>query len=1177
MKLLIVYILLVITSLLENEVISQIIVTDDEGYQGRPYSILDIHSSNKGVLFPTITSNTMNNLQTEYSVKENGLIVYCKDCDQTGFYIYQNRKWLYLFKNTNILISLDQLKTSKSLYSIGTLKNYFKNRAYNNNNNILRKIRLHDILKGNNSSAEGMRLTNLMTASDNIPNQLATKKYITDKTSFQNFSLEDFYDKDSINHFSKLYAKLDWITPDIDNSSSTASKISIPTVNYVNKALNNTFFFKETISKTNTSTNTPTIKLIDDSKVLYIGDSNSSSTIIRGATTFSNSLSFHREDNFTNLSETDFNNMPKFTVYDYDKNILTLKTDQFHINGDLIILDKNYFTIKGDANISGTIYCDSTLYIDKKTIINKKLHIRKELFIDKEAYFNKKIDAKNSIIINNSISLFKKKLKISNDLKLKKGIATLGNTTISKKSTLNNSGESIFNGSTVISDTLEMYTMNSLKSKFNVVNVSNDVNTFNNSESKTDTLIVGKSSNLSIVNIAKNITLETQMQINNTSQMNSLVVLGKMESELLDIKGDFNIKPYSKINGTTIVSNNLSTPTIKAYKTDVSGNTTINCPSTFKKSFTISAGQFTNHGNLTLSNLTVDNNIIVREQSNFIDNVNVYGSLNIFGNSTTPYSISGNVVTNHLSVSDGLTCKTIEINGDVTITKNLPLINLSKVTILKTNITNTNKLTVTNTAKFNTIKTQNTKINSNKLIIKDSLVAKGTTMIIKNNIFKWNKVQIKPTILNIYGNNNIDIGNHWIRGGNILTGIRIHPQGFTQIWTLDNISKSDYQDYKGGDLIVNQDVVVNGIFDYNENVFTIPDSISTQELKLSSNTSTILSHSHVGCDIETTFEDKYIRYPSLIAKNRIGIHKDKPICRLHIGGSQYGTMHNKYITFNYNEDKPRAIVEDIVAQTNDFLVYIKGMAYFDELSISKQVFIASDKRIKQLIGESDSRSDLLTLRDIEVVNYTKIDKIKNGSRIEKKVIAQQIESIYPQAVSTKRGFIPNMYKTADSIVLFKNNMIDIHIKNEFKIGDLVKIIIEEFDSSHVKIDQQSKTTVVEEVSQESFKIKLNNSYNKSDINSMIKIFVYGKEVDDLRSVDYDAISMLNVSATQELTKQLKRNDSILDIQEKWISEQNIMLQDEFKKNINKIKKLESIEEDILGKIIIIKSCKKEKK
>ncbi|MCB1237540.1 MAG: hypothetical protein KDM91_20920, partial [Verrucomicrobiae bacterium] len=35
------------------------------------------------------------------------------------------------------------------------------------------------------------------------------------------------------------------------------------------------------------------------------------------------------------------------------------------------------------------------------------------------------------------------------------------------------------------------------------------------------------------------------------------------------------------------------------------------------------------------------------------------------------------------------------------------------------------------------------------------------------------------------------------------------------------------------------------------------------------------------------------------------------------------------------------------------------------------------------------------------------------------------------------------------------------------------------------------------------------------------VFVYGREVDDFRSVDYEAISMLNVSATQELARRVE--------------------------------------------------------
>ena len=34
--------------------------------------------------------------------------------------------------------------------------------------------------------------------------------------------------------------------------------------------------------------------------------------------------------------------------------------------------------------------------------------------------------------------------------------------------------------------------------------------------------------------------------------------------------------------------------------------------------------------------------------------------------------------------------------------------------------------------------------------------------------------------------------------------------------------------------------------------------------------------------------------------------------------------------------------------------------------------------------------------------------------------------------------------------------------------------------------------------------------------------MYGKHVNDLLTVDYDAVSMLNVSATQELSKQIEQ-------------------------------------------------------
>ena len=47
-----------------------------------------------------------------------------------------------------------------------------------------------------------------------------------------------------------------------------------------------------------------------------------------------------------------------------------------------------------------------------------------------------------------------------------------------------------------------------------------------------------------------------------------------------------------------------------------------------------------------------------------------------------------------------------------------------------------------------------------------------------------------------------------------------------------------------------------------------------------------------------------------------------------------------------------------------------------------------------------------------------------------------------------------------------------------------------------------------------------------------KIFVYGEEVDDFRTVDYEGLTTLNISATQELSKELKEQQAIIASLEK---------------------------------------------
>ena len=53
-----------------------------------------------------------------------------------------------------------------------------------------------------------------------------------------------------------------------------------------------------------------------------------------------------------------------------------------------------------------------------------------------------------------------------------------------------------------------------------------------------------------------------------------------------------------------------------------------------------------------------------------------------------------------------------------------------------------------------------------------------------------------------------------------------------------------------------------------------------------------------------------------------------------------------------------------------------------------------------------------------------------------------------------------------------------------------------------------------------FEIRLDAAHKLKSVSDGDRIFVYGHRVDDLRTVDYDALSMLNISATQELARKV---------------------------------------------------------
>ena len=161
------------------------------------------------------------------------------------------------------------------------------------------------------------------------------------------------------------------------------------------------------------------------------------------------------------------------------------------------------------------------------------------------------------------------------------------------------------------------------------------------------------------------------------------------------------------------------------------------------------------------------------------------------------------------------------------------------------------------------------------------------------------------------------------------------------------------------------------------------------------------------------------------------------------------------------------------------------------------IICSSDERIKTIRGQSDSATDLQTVRALQITDYNYKDTVANSGRMQKKLIAQQVEKVYPQAVNRNTNVVPDIYRKA----AFHDGWVA--LKTDLKQGERVRLL-----------DDKNGEGIHEvlEVKDGAFRTGFKPAGDK--------VFVYGREVNDFRTVDYDAISMLNVSATQELARQL---------------------------------------------------------
>ncbi|MFY9343633.1 MAG: hypothetical protein WAT39_14145 [Planctomycetota bacterium] len=157
----------------------------------------------------------------------------------------------------------------------------------------------------------------------------------------------------------------------------------------------------------------------------------------------------------------------------------------------------------------------------------------------------------------------------------------------------------------------------------------------------------------------------------------------------------------------------------------------------------------------------------------------------------------------------------------------------------------------------------------------------------------------------------------------------------------------------------------------------------------------------------------------------------------------------------------------------------------------------SDARTKRIDGRSDGARDLATLQGLEVTDYHFIDEVAKGKRAQKKLIAQQVEGVFPQAVGRSTDVVPDIYQMAP----VKDGWVT--LATDLQQGERVRLIGEK------------KERICEVLEIEQGRFRTDFAADEAEI------FVYGREVKDFRTVDYEGVSMLNVSATQELARRVE--------------------------------------------------------
>jgi hypothetical protein len=222
--------------------------------------------------------------------------------------------------------------------------------------------------------------------------------------------------------------------------------------------------------------------------------------------------------------------------------------------------------------------------------------------------------------------------------------------------------------------------------------------------------------------------------------------------------------------------------------------------------------------------------------------------------------------------------------------------------------------------------------------------------------------------------------------------------------------------------------------------------------------------------------------------SRLGLGTASPGYPLHVTATGVSTASTAYSNLAFRTGGWYQAYN--AAGTRTIKIYTDGNIGCAELDLF------SDRRIKKEIEDISEEAASAAVASLRPRNFKYKDTIEYGDDLVHGLIAQEVLTVVPSAVSTHEGVVPDVFKTGIASGDW------IAVEGVFKIGDILKVL--DGDEIHM--------VSVIDVRDGSIRID-------KDLKGP-SVFVYGREVRDFHTISYERIVPLLISTIQSLQKRI---------------------------------------------------------